>query len=55
MTSTGMRIGAIDGIRFGDLIEIPEYKLYKITVYSSSKRDRYYTFCTPECAIAINP
>jgi len=54
MTSTGMRIGAIDGIRFGDLIEIPEYKLYKITVHASSKRDRYYTFCTPECAIAIN-
>jgi integrase len=54
MSSTGMRIGAIDGIRFGDLTEISEYKLYKITVYATSKCGRYYTFCTPECANAIN-
>ena len=53
MASTGMRVGAIDGITFGHLTEIPEYNLYKITVYATSKHERYYTFCTPECASAI--
>ncbi len=32
-----------------------EHNLYLIQVYSTSaKRDRYYTFCTPECAKAID-
>jgi integrase len=53
MASTGMRIGAIPNLKFGDLEEIPHYNLYKITVYANSKRDRYYTFCTPECKEAI--
>jgi integrase len=54
MASTGMRIGAIPILQIGDLTEIPQYKLYKITVYASSPKDRYYTFCTPECKNAID-
>lgn len=54
MASTGMRIGAIDGLNFGDLTEMPNYGLYQIMVYANSKRGHYYTFCTPECFEAIN-
>ena len=61
MASTGMRIGALQmdkegqpGIRYGDLKKIKEFGLYLIQVYSCSKSDRYYTFCTPECAEAID-
>jgi integrase len=61
MESTGMRIGALHideegrpGIRIGDLKKIDEFGLYMIWVYSWSKSDRYYTFCTPECAAAID-
>jgi integrase len=53
MASTGMRIGALSSLQLGDLTRIPEYKLIKIFVYGRSKRDKYYTFCTPECAAAI--
>jgi integrase len=54
MASTGMRIGALPGLRIGDLTEIPNHNLYKIQVYTRSKKDRYYTFCTPETKIAID-
>jgi integrase len=54
MASTGMRIGALPGLQIGHLNKIKEYSLYKIWVYASSKRARYYTFCTPECASAID-
>jgi integrase len=60
LCSSGMRIGALPDLRIGDLTLIPtkipnaEYNLYKIQVYARSKKDRYYTFCTPECAAALN-
>jgi integrase len=54
MVSTGMRIGAIHTLQIGDLTKIQEWNLYKILVYAHSKHDRYYTFCTPECANAID-
>jgi integrase len=54
MASTGMRIGALSSLNVGDLTKIPEYNLYKIMVYAGSRKDRYYTFCTPECASAID-
>ena len=42
-------------LQLGDLIKMDgEYNLYKITVYANSRKDRYYTFCTPECAKAID-
>jgi integrase len=53
MASTGMRIGAIPDLKLGHLTEIPKYGIYKISVYNNSKA-RYYTFTTPECAVAIN-
>jgi hypothetical protein len=44
MASTGMRIGAIDGITFGNLTALPEHNLYKIIVYATSKKDRHLPF-----------
>lgn len=54
MASSGMRIGALESLQIGHLSKMPEYSLYKITVYANSPKDRYYTFCTPECAAAID-
>jgi integrase len=54
MVSTGMRIGAIPRIEIGDLTKIPQWgNLYRVQVYART-RDKYYTFCTPECAKAID-
>jgi integrase len=54
MASTGMRIGAISALQIGHLEKIAEYNLYKITVYANFPKAKYYTFCTPETAIAID-
>jgi len=56
MASTGMRLGSLVGLRIGHLtkIKVKEYNLYKILVYATSRKNRYYTFCTPECAKAID-
>lgn len=52
--STGMRIGAVSDLTLSNLTDIPDYNLYKITVYANSPPDRYYTFCSPECKQAID-
>jgi integrase len=52
LASTGMRIRALVDLTVQDLQEVPEFKLYKVTVYSDSK-ERYFTFTTPEAAQAI--
>ncbi|MGH9985599.1 MAG: tyrosine-type recombinase/integrase [Nitrososphaeraceae archaeon] len=54
MASSGMRMGAISGLLTGHLTKIPQYNLYRIIVYASSRKSRYYTFCTPECAAIID-
>jgi integrase len=54
MASTGMRIGAIPVLQIGHLEKIVEHNLYKITVYANFPRAKYYTFCTPEAATAID-
>jgi site-specific recombinase XerD len=54
MASTGMRVGAIYDLRFGDLVRLDKYPLYMIWVYARSKSDRYYTFATPECTELID-
>lgn len=55
MASTGMRLGAVPELRVGDLTPVPEYNLYKIDVYSQSPMsDRYFSYCTPECRVAID-
>lgn len=52
MASSGMRIGALHLLRIGDLYKIESEGVYKIQVYART-HDRYYTFCTPECAKVI--
>jgi site-specific recombinase XerC len=54
MTSTGMRIGALPGLRLSDIKRMDEFGLYLVYVYIQSKKDRYYTFTTPECTKAID-
>jgi integrase len=51
LASTGIRIGALQSIRIGDLERIDN--LYKIAVYRGD-REEYFTFCTPECAKEID-
>ncbi len=53
LASTGVRIRAIIGLKLEDLVTIPDYDLYQVTVYSDAKQ-RYSTFTTPEGAKAIN-
>ena len=54
MASTGMRIGALPHLQLRDLTKIEQYNLYKIQVYARSMTSHHYTFCTPECAAAID-
>jgi integrase len=58
MASTGMRIGALHSLRIGDLTKLMNFgnqnsQIFKVQVYARTK-DRYYTFCTPECAKTID-
>ena len=53
LASTGMRIGAIPSLRLRNLEKIPELGIYKITVCENTNYE-YTTFCTFECAKAIN-
>ena len=41
MTSTGMRIGALSGLRISDVKKMDEFGLYLVYVYNQSKKDRY--------------
>lgn len=51
LSSTGMRIGALQSIKLGDLERIDD--LYKIIVYLGD-REEYITFKTPECTKEID-
>ena len=57
LSSSGMRIGAIPSIRLRNiekiLIDSITSVIYKITVYEGEKEE-HFTFCTPECAKAID-
>jgi integrase len=53
MASTGMRLGSLPKLRFGDLNLVPEHNLYQIHVDAYSKEDHYFTFCNPECRKVI--
>jgi integrase len=52
LCSTGVRIRAIIGLKLEDLVIVPNYGLYQVTVYSDAK-ERYSTFTTPEAAKAV--
>ena len=54
MASTGMRIGGLQDLRYEDIKKIEEHGLYMIWVYNRFRQHRYYTFCTPECANALD-
>jgi integrase len=47
LASTGCRIGALPALALGNLTKIPDYGLYKITLYEGTNNE-YYTFCTKE-------
>jgi integrase len=52
LASSGLRRGALPGLRKKHLTYIKKYGLYQITTYPKAK-ERYVTFCTPECATEI--
>jgi integrase len=53
LASSGIRIGAVSDLRLKHLTKIPEYNLYQINVYENT-REEYNTYCSPECAAAID-
>jgi integrase len=55
LASTGMRIGAIPGLRLRNVEKVEsEYgEIYEITVYEGFNEE-YITFTTPECTTAID-
>ena len=53
MSSGGLRVGAISTLRIKDLEPNDIYGIYKVSVYSKSRKSRYFSFCTPECRKAI--
>jgi integrase len=53
LTSTGMRIGGLAGLKISSLQKIEEFQLYRVCVYENSVEE-YTCFTTPECASAID-
>ncbi len=54
LSSSGLRHGALTILKLKDLEKIEKYNIYKITAYRKSKKFRYYTFTTSECATLID-
>ena len=54
MASGGLRVGAIETLRIKDLEPLDKHNIYKINVYATSRRSKYFTFCTPECRKEID-
>jgi site-specific recombinase XerD len=54
MSSAGLRVGAVPGLRVKDLEPVDRYKLYKVRVYSKSVKSRYVSMCTPECRSSMD-
>jgi hypothetical protein len=53
MCGSGLRIGSLAGLKLQNLQRVLNYGIYQITVYENTKEE-YFTFCTPECASAID-
>jgi integrase len=53
MASAGIRVGALPSLKIRDLQRVEKYSIYKITVYENEPEE-YTTFCTSECASAID-
>jgi integrase len=54
MASTGCRIGAIPLLKLSDIKYLEQERLHQIYFYTNSKKEEYYSFCTPECSKYIN-
>jgi integrase len=54
MATSGLRVGAVPLLRIRDLEPIDSYSIYKINVYTKSKKSRYFTFCSTECRKEID-
>lgn len=54
MASTGMRIVLSLTCAMGIFSFLKEHNLYKIQVYATSRKHTYFTYCTPECKVAID-
>lgn len=53
LASSGMRVGALHTLKVSDLVRKED--LYKINIYKGLRgKGKYFTFCTPECAKAID-
>ena len=52
-SSTGIRKSAILDLKLKHITKVPEFNLYKFTIYENSKEE-YTTYCTPECASIID-
>ena len=46
-------MGAISTLRIKDLEPNDIYSIYKVSIYSKSRKSHYFSFCTPECRSAI--
>jgi hypothetical protein len=53
MASSGVRVGALCDIKVKHLKRVDKYRIYQISVYDS-EYEEYITFCTPECASAVD-
>src|SRR5215207_367557 len=53
MASAGIRVGALPSLKIRDLQRVEKYSIYKISVYENEPEE-YTTFCTSECASAID-
>lgn len=47
LSSSGLRVSGLLKLQLKDLIPLPKYNIYQITVYKKT-REQYITFCTPE-------
>ena len=54
MASSGLRVGAVPLLRIKDLGPIDKYSIYKISVYTKSKKSRYFSYCSAECRKEID-
>jgi integrase len=52
-SSTGIRKSALLDLKVKHIKKIPEFNLYKFTIYENSK-EQHTCYCTPECSKAID-
>lgn len=53
LCSSGIRVGAFEGLKLGHLKPIDKYNIYQIEIYKRYK-EKYITFCSAECRKEID-